>query len=135
MLLFRGLVEARHGELDAALATVRGRPLAVPLGRRPHRHATCQALLAEQLAQAGRVGDAAEHVAGARRETLDTGEGGTRCRSASPRASSPRRRATGIAPVERLTTAVATGKEQGADALADRAAAILARLPADPPSP
>ena len=33
--------------------------------------------------------------------------------------------------VERLATAVATGKEQGADALADRAAGILARLPAD----
>ena len=133
LLMLRGLVDAHRGDYDAGLASfVEGRSRLRAVGGRSGTP-TYQALLAELLAQAGRLNDAAELAAGARLQTDESGEGWnevTICiaEGVVAEASGHRDRAR-----ERLTTAVATGKEQGADALADRAAAILARLPADPP--
>ncbi len=131
LLMFRGLVEAHNGDYDTAIASfVEGRSRLRSTGGRSGTP-SYQALLAELLAQAGRVNDAAELVAGARLQTDESGEGWnevTICiaEGVVAAASGNQERA-----VERLTTAVATGKEQGADALAERAAGILARLPAD----
>ncbi len=74
LLLYRALVEARRGDLDAALKTFtdgRARYRAVGGGT---GLPTCQALLAEQFASGGRLADAAELVAGARQQIADTGD-------------------------------------------------------------
>ena len=132
LLMLRGLVDAHRGDYDAGLARfVEGRSRLRAVGGRSGTP-TYQALLAELVAQAGRLNDATELAAGARLQTDESGEGWnevTICiaEGVVAAASGNQERAR-----ERLTAAVTTGKEQGADALADRAAAILARLPVDP---
>ena len=98
VLLYRALVEARHGDLDAALATFAdGRLRFRSVGGRTGI-ATCQALLAEQLASSG---------ASPMRPSTSPSPGGrsstrarrsTRCRSASPRVSWPSAQATRSGP-------------------------------------
>ena len=133
LLMFRGLVEATAASTTPRLpASWRAAPGCALSVAAPARRVTrrCSPSFSPR-----RVGsnDAAELAAGARLQTDESGEGWnevTICiaEGVVAAASGNRDRA-----VERLTTAVATGKEQGADALADRAAAILALLPADPP--
>ena len=95
VLLYRALVEARRGDLDAALATFAdGRSRFRSVGGRTGI-ATCQALLAEQLAALGtrrRCGRARRRrPAGDRRH----GRGGQRgAGRASPRVSWPSAPAT-----------------------------------------
>ncbi|MFN0030175.1 MAG: hypothetical protein ACKV2O_23735 [Acidimicrobiales bacterium] len=75
ILMYQALIDAQRGELDAALATfANGRAGFRANGGRTGI-ATCQALLAEQLARSGRISDAAAHVAAARQDIIDTGEG------------------------------------------------------------
>ena len=75
LLMFRGLVEAHRGDYDAGWpASSRAAPGYRAVGGRSGI-ASYQALLAELLAQAGRVNDAAELVAGARLQTDESGEG------------------------------------------------------------
>jgi DNA-binding SARP family transcriptional activator/tetratricopeptide (TPR) repeat protein len=131
LLLYRALVEARRGELDAALTTFTdGRARYRAVGGRTGLP-TCQALLAEQLACGGRVADAAELAASARQQIIETGEAINEV---------PVRIAEGVVAVaagdtghaaERLAAAVAAGERQGAHALARRAEAIAADLAVD----
>ncbi len=131
LLLYRALVEARRGELDAALATFTdGRARYRAVGGRTGLP-TCQALLAEQLASGGRLADAAELTAGARQQIVDTGEAVNEV---------PVRIAEGVVAfaggdtrraAERLAAAVAAGERQGAHALAQRAEAIAAGFAVD----
>ena len=93
-----------------------------------------QALLAENLARAGRVAEAAELVAGARAQADESGEGWTEvtvciAEGVVAFASGDKERAA-----ERLAAAIATGDEQGDHALARRAEAVAADLPVDLPS-
>jgi hypothetical protein len=131
LLMFRGLVEAHRGEVDAGLASfVEGRSRFRAVGGRAGL-ATFQALLAELLAYAGRITDAAELVAGARLLTDEMHDGWnevTVCISEGVVAyhSGDRERAS-----ERLAAAVATGIEQGAHALARRAESVAAALPVE----
>ena len=131
VLLYRALVEARRGDLDAALATFAdGRSRFRSVGGRTGI-ATCQALLAEQLASSGRVGDAAEHVTAARQEILDTGEAVNEvpvgiAEGVVAFAAGDTRRAA-----QHLVAAVATGHRQGAHALAQRASEVAAELSLD----
>ncbi|MCZ7528718.1 MAG: AAA family ATPase [Acidimicrobiia bacterium] len=134
LLMYRGLVEAQRGEVDAGLASfVEGRTRFRSVGGRAGI-ASFQALMGELLARAGRVPDAAELVAGARLQTDETREGWnevTVCIAEGVVAyhSGDKERAT-----ERLAAAVATGTEQGAHALVRRAGAVAAELPVDLPA-
>ncbi len=131
LLLYRALLEARRGELDAARTTFTdGRARYRSVGGRTGL-ATCQALLAEQLATGGRVNEAAELAAGARQQIVETGEVVDEV---------PVRIAEGVVAfaagdtgraAEHLSAAVAIGKTQGAHALARRAAEVAADLAVD----
>ena len=128
LLLYRAMVEARRGDLDAAMSTFtdgRARYRAVGGGT---GLPSCQALLAELFATGGRLAEAAELVAGARQQIADTGEVVNEV---------PVRIAEGLVAfaagdatraLERLTAAVAVGEEQGAHALARRAESLAADL-------
>jgi DNA-binding SARP family transcriptional activator len=136
VLLYRALVEARRGDLDAALVTFAdGRARFRSFGGRTGL-AACQALLAEELARAGRVGDAEQLAAGARQEIVDTDEliNEVPVRIAEAvvaHASGHTQRAA-----EHLAEAEATGRRQGAHALAERARATAAELGVNlPPGP
>jgi DNA-binding SARP family transcriptional activator len=131
LLLYRALVEARHGQLDAALTTFTdGRARYRMVGGRTGLP-TCQALLAEQLASGGRVTDAAELAAGARQQIVETGEAVNEV----PVCIAEARVAFAAGDVgraaERLAAAVSTGERQGAHALAERAVEVAAELPVD----
>jgi predicted ATPase len=125
------LVEARRGELDAALTTfTEGRARYRAVGGRTGLP-TCQALLAELLASGGRVADAAELAAGARQQIVETGEAVNEvpvgiAEGVVAFAAGDTRRAA-----EHLAAAVAAGERQGAHALARRAEAIAADLAVD----
>jgi DNA-binding SARP family transcriptional activator len=131
LLLYRALVEARRGDLDAALTTFAdGRARYRAVGGRTGV-ATCQALLAEQLAANGRVADAAELAVGARRQIIETGEAVNEvpvsiAEGVVAFAAGDARRAA-----ERLAAAVAAGERQGAHALARRAEAVAAEFAVD----
>jgi DNA-binding SARP family transcriptional activator len=131
LLLYRALVEARRGELDAALTTfTEGRARYRAVGGRTGLP-TCQALLAELLASGGRVADAAELAAGARQQIVETGEAVNEvpvgiAEGVVAFAAGDTRRAA-----EHLAAAVAAGERQGAHALARRAEAIAADLAVD----
>lgn len=121
LLLYRALVEARHGELDAALTTFTdGRARYRNVGGRTGLP-TCQALLAARLASAGLVADATELVAGARQQIIDTGEAVNEvpvciAEALVAYAAADTQRAT-----DHLARAVAVGERQGAHALARQA--------------
>ena len=129
--LYRALVEARRGELDAAVTTFTD-------GRARYRAVggctglpTCQALFAEQLAFGGRVADAAELAAGARQQIVETGETVNEvpvliAEGLVAYAAGDTRRTA-----EHLTEAVATGERQGALALARRAETLADELAVD----
>jgi tetratricopeptide (TPR) repeat protein len=127
LLLYRALVEARRGDVDLALATFGdGRSRFRAVGGRTGL-ATCQALLAEQLAQS-RAADAAELAAGARQQIIETGEAANEvpvhiAEGVVAFAAGDRQRAA-----EHLEAAFAVGHRQGAHALADRALAVSAAL-------
>lgn len=130
--LYRALLEARHGDFDAALATFSdGRTRFRSVGGRTGV-AACQALLADQLAQAGRSSDASILATAARRELTDTGEAVDEVlvRIAEARVAC----AAGdvAAAGDHITAATRIGHEQGAHALADRAAGIAVELGAAP---
>jgi hypothetical protein len=131
LLLYRALVEARRGQLDAALTTFAdGRARYRTVGGRTGLP-TCQALLAEQLASGGRVADAAELAAGARTQVVESGEtvDEVPVSIAEGRvafATGDLGRAT-----ERLAAAVAIGERQGAHALARRAERVAVDLALD----
>lgn len=131
LLLYRALVEARRGDLDAALTTFTG-------GRARYRDVggrtglpTCQALLAGRLASAGLVADAAELVAGARQQIIDTGEAVNEVpvgitEALVAHAAGDTRRA-----IEHLAVAAAVGQRQGAHALARQASDVADSLGVD----
>jgi tetratricopeptide (TPR) repeat protein len=131
LLLYRALVEARSGELGAALTTfVEGRARYRAVGGRTGLP-LCQALLAEQLATGGRVAEAAELATGARQQVVDTGEVVDEvpvrvAEGVVALAGGDTRRA-----VECLSAAVAAGEQQGAHAFARRAEAVAADLGLD----
>jgi DNA-binding SARP family transcriptional activator len=121
LLLYRALVEARRGELDAARTTFTD-------GRARYRHVggrtglpTCQALLAGRLASAGLVADATELVAGARQQIIDTGEAVDEVPVSIAEALVAFAAADTRRAADHLARAVAVGERQGAHALARQA--------------
>ncbi|MGD9996361.1 MAG: BTAD domain-containing putative transcriptional regulator [Ilumatobacteraceae bacterium] len=131
LLLYRALVEARCGELDAALATFAdGRARYRAVGGRTGLP-TCQALLAEQLVAGGRVADAAELTVGARQQIVETGEAVNEVPVCIAEGVVAAAAGDTTRAVERLTAAVTAGDRQGAYALARRAEAVAADLDID----
>lgn len=128
LLMFQGLVSASRGQADDGIASfTEGRARYRAVGGRSGT-ATYQALLAELLAKAGRIPDAAELVAGARRLTDEAREGWnevTVCIAEGVVAD-----ATGdpTRAVERLRAAHRVAELQGAHALGRRAEAVAAEL-------
>jgi hypothetical protein len=128
MLLYRSLLEATSGDLDAALVTcAEGTARYRAVGGRTGT-ATCHASLAEHLATAGRVIDAGRLAVAARTETVETGERVNEvpvriAEAVVAHASGDRRLAR-----DHFTAAVVTGEQQGAHGLARRAQAVAAEL-------
>jgi DNA-binding SARP family transcriptional activator len=128
LMMFQGLVAAARGDLDEGLATfdeARTRYRAV--GGRVAT-GSYQALLGELAARAGRVNEAAEVVAGARRQNDETGEGwndvtiGIAEAAVAHAAGDPARAA------ERMGAAIARGHEQEAHGLVRRAQSVASDL-------
>jgi predicted ATPase len=131
LLMHRGLVEAHRGDLESGLASfVEGRTRFRSVGGRAGI-ASFQALLAEMLARAGRVGEAAELVAAARRQTNETGEGWNEVTVCVAEGVVAFAAGDVVRADERLRAAVAAGLAQGAHAFARRAATVAADLGID----
>jgi tetratricopeptide (TPR) repeat protein len=128
MLMFRGLIAATRGDLDEAIATfVEGRHRYRGVGGRSGT-SSYQALLGELLARAGRVNDAAELISGARRQLDDSGDGWNEVTVAVAEGVLAHAAGDSDRAAERFRSAISTGREQGALALAERAADVAAGL-------
>jgi predicted Zn-dependent protease len=128
LLMQRGVVAAARGDLDEGVATfLEGRTRYRAVGGQSTIN-TYQALLAELLARAGRVREATELVSGARRHFDEVGEGPDEM---------PLLTAEGVVAAlagnlerasERLTMAVALGRQKGSHAFVRRAEAVADEL-------
>jgi len=128
LLMFQGLVAASRGRSDDAVASfTEGRARFRAVGGRSGT-ASYQALLAELLARAGRVAEAAELVAGARLQSDEAGEGWNEVTVCIAEGVVAHAAGDGARAGERLRTAVATAEAQGAHALGRRAEAVAAEL-------
>jgi hypothetical protein len=85
-------------------------------------------LLAEILARAGRVAEAAEFVAGARLHTDETGEAWNEVTVCIAEGVVAHTRGDESRAAERFAAAIAAGHDQGAHALARRAETVAAEL-------
>jgi predicted ATPase len=128
LLMMRGIVEASRGDLEAGIASfVEGRARFRAVGGRSGI-TTFQALLAELLARGGRVADAAEFAAGARRQTDETGEAWNEVTVCIAEAVVADARDDVARAAERFRVAVATASAQGTGALGQRAERVAAEL-------
>lgn len=122
--LYQALLEARDGRYELALATFAdGRARFRAVGGRTGI-AACQALLAEHMARAGRLTDAATLADAARDEVTVTGELADDVTVRIAEACVVAVRGDSAAASELFATAIRTAQRRGAHAIADRAAAV-----------
>jgi DNA-binding SARP family transcriptional activator len=131
LLLYRAVTEARRGDLDLALTTFsEGRARYRAVGGRTGLP-TCHAAFAEHLAAGGRVTDAAELAAGARRQLVETGELVNEVPVCIAEGLVAMAAGDATRAAMRLATAVEAAERQGAHALARRAAKLATDLGLD----
>jgi len=128
LLMQRGVVEAATGDLDAGVESfLEGRRRYRTIGGRT-MIVTYQSLVAEQLGRAGRVGEANELVAGARRLVDELGMGWEAIPLLVAEGVIAHAAGDGARASERMATAVEVADDDGCHVLARRAEATAAEL-------
>jgi tetratricopeptide (TPR) repeat protein len=128
LLMQRGVVSAARGDLDEGVATfVEGRSRYRAVGGHT-MIATYQAMLAELLGRAGRIGEAHELLAGARRHFDGAGEGPEEMPLLIAEGAIAALAGDRDAAAERLASAVDLGEAKGAHVFAQQARDVAAEL-------